>query len=337
MKNTKSRLQDESNRRETLRLMGAAGVSALVGCAGDGSPGESAMSGDGAAGGPDDARPSAPGACEARPLSVIPLPEQAPATTGMLDVSGVKLWYWDTGGSGKPVVFLHAASGSGQSWSYQQPVFARAQYRAVGYSRRGAPNSDPGTPTNNGTASGDLHALVEHLRIDKFHAVAIAAGGAVAFDYALSHPERLLSLTIACSLGGVTDPQYGALIGGLRPMGFSAMPAEFRELGPCYRASNAEGVKKWAEHATAVEAGTRHPQPNANQLNWANLERITVPTMLMTGDADLWMPPAVLRTVAGHVRGSEIAVIPECGHAPHWERPDVFNAIVLAFVQKHSR
>jgi pimeloyl-ACP methyl ester carboxylesterase len=335
MKTDKTRSQNETNRRETFRLLGAAGVAILVGCGGDGPPGETAEGGGAEAACCTNDAP-APGPSDALPLSVIPVPEQTPATTGTVDVSGVRLWYWDTGGPGTPVVFLHAASGSGQSWPYQQPVFAQAQYRVVGYSRRGSLNSDPGTPTDNGTASGDLHALIEHLGISKFHAVAVAAGGGVAFDYALSHPERLLSLTISSSLGGVTDSDYSTLIGGLRPMGFRDMPAEFRELGPSYRAANPEGLAIWAEHAAQVEASTSYPQPNANEITWAKLEGLTVPTLLMTGDADLWMPPAVLRIFAKHLPDNETAVIAESGHAPHWERPDIFNPTVLAFLQKHS-
>ena len=47
-----------------------------------------------------------------------------------------------------------------------------------------------------GIASEDLHNLIEFLGIKKSHAVGSAAGGGVAADYAVSHPDRLLSLVI---------------------------------------------------------------------------------------------------------------------------------------------
>ena len=50
---------------------------------------------------------------------------------------GVDLWYNDTGGSGTPVLFLHAASGTCDSWVYQEPVFTAAGYRCIAYDRRG--------------------------------------------------------------------------------------------------------------------------------------------------------------------------------------------------------
>lgn len=43
-------------------------------------------------------------------------------------VPGARLYYLDTGGSGTPVVFMHAATGSYQSWGYQIPAFTAAGY-----------------------------------------------------------------------------------------------------------------------------------------------------------------------------------------------------------------
>ena len=44
---------------------------------------------------------------------------------GMAELPGTRLGYWDTGGNGTPVVFLHPASGSALVWLYQQPIFAK--------------------------------------------------------------------------------------------------------------------------------------------------------------------------------------------------------------------
>ncbi len=131
------------------------------------------------------------------PLTPIPIPEQAPATQGIAELPGTRLGYWDTGGNGTPVIFLHPASGSALIWLYQQPVFAQAGYRVIGYSRRNYYNSELAPADNPGIASADLHNLSEFLGVKKFHAVSSAAGGSVAADYAFSHPERLLSLTVS--------------------------------------------------------------------------------------------------------------------------------------------
>ena len=42
----------------------------------------------------------------------VPVPPQAPAQEGLVDVGGARLWYWDTGGPGQPVILLHAGTHS---------------------------------------------------------------------------------------------------------------------------------------------------------------------------------------------------------------------------------
>ena len=147
----------------------------------------------------------------------VPLPQQVPVNEGRTKLPGTTLWYWDTGGQGPAVILLHAASGSGAFWGYQQPVLAKAGYRVISYSRRGYLKSDPGDPNDPGIASEDLHNLVGFLDLEKFHAVGLAAGGIVATDYALSHPERLLSLTLTSTIIGVTDKELPRSLQHLPP------------------------------------------------------------------------------------------------------------------------
>ncbi|TYK44335.1 alpha/beta fold hydrolase [Actinomadura decatromicini] len=271
------------------------------------------------------------------PLPIIPIPPQAPATEGYAPVPGGRVWYWDTGGHGTPIVLLHAYSGSAESWPYQQPYLAKAGFRVIGYSRRGHFKSDAPPADNPGTGAGDLHALVEHLGIRKFHAVGVAAGGGVALDYALSHPERLLGLVISGSLTGAQDQDYKDMLKRLRPPGFAEMPADFIELGPSYRAVNVAGTAAWVDIHHRARNSTVD-QGNENTFTWADVkQRVRVPTLLLWGDADLYSPPSVQRIMASHFRDVETVVANECGHAPQWERSDVYNPVLRAFVRKHSR
>lgn len=267
-----------------------------------------------------------------------PAPAQAPATDGIATLpGGARLWYWDTGGPGDPVILLHAATGSAASWEYQQPVLAKAGYRVIAYSRRGSYKSEASAPNNPGTGSGDLHELAEHLKLDRFHLVATAAGGFIALDYAVSHPERLLSLVVANSLGGVQDENFRKTLQHLLPPTFSQLPADFRELGPSYRAGYRPGVDRWTELHEMAGAKMGQPQPTVNKLTWAALESLRVPTLLLTGDADLYMPPSQLREFARHLQGSEMTVINEVGHSGYWEQPEVFNAELLRFMGQHRK
>ena len=55
----------------------------------------------------------------------------------------------------------------------------------------------------------------------------------------------------------------------------------------------------------------------------------------MTGDADLYTPPSVLRMFTARMPHAETAVIVETGHSSYWENSQAFNAVVLAFIRKH--
>ena len=275
----------------------------------------------------------------AAPVSFTPqpIPQQAPAQVQLVQVPGARLACWDTGGAGPVVVFVHPATGSAHMWLYQQPVFAAAGYRVIGWSRRGHLGSDPVDPAAPGSASDDLRQVLDHFGVEACHVVAAAAGGAISFDFALSHPQRLRSLTIASSVGGALDPDFLAANQRLRPEGFDALPAEFREIGPSYRAANPAGVEAWRALEHAAVSGLRIGQKPRNRITFAALESLRVPVLLMSGDADLWMPPALTRRYAAHLPAAELLVVPEVGHAIYWEAPATFNAEVLAFIGRHRR
>ena len=275
-------------------------------------------------------------ALPANPVVRVPIPPQVPAKEGIATLSGARIGYWETEGDGLAVVLVHPATGSANIWVYQQPVFARAGYRVIAFSRRGYANSDPVPKANPGSASSDLHNLVEFLRVRKFHLVGSAAGGQISIDYALSHPERLYSLTLACAVGGVTDKEYTEMAERIRPPGYADMPAEFRELSPSYRAINPEGTKKWAELEHGAITGNRFGQTNVNAITLASLAGLKVPTLVIGGDTDLGAPPPMLRMYAAKIPGAELRIVPEGGHSLYWEQPELFNRTLLDFFGKHS-
>jgi pimeloyl-ACP methyl ester carboxylesterase len=251
---------------------------------------------------------------------------------------GVRLWYIDSGGSGVPVVFMHAATGSVRNWEYQVTPFTGAGYRFIAFDRRGWGRTviDPSGPQP-GTAADDLNALMTHLGIDRFHLVGTAAGGFVALDYAVSFPQRLRSVVMANSIGGVQDEDYLELGRRLRPASFNALPPDLRELGPSYRAANPDGTRRWLEleRMSRPEEARPPAQTQKNRMTFALVETITVPTLLLTGGADLYAPPPLLKLFAARIKNAESVIVPEAGHSSYWEQPDVFNGSILGFIRRH--
>lgn len=270
-----------------------------------------------------------------------PLRQNQPAggaTEAYASLPGVRLFYRDTGGRGTPVVFMHSATGSSAVWEHQIPAFTKAGYRVIALDRRGWGRSVADqTGPQPGTAADDLVALLDHLKIDRIHLVGTAAGGFVAVDFTLSFPQRLRSVVIANSIGGVQDEEYLDLGRRLRPPEFTAMPPEVRELGPSFRAANPEGTRRWIEFEhTSRPEGPRSPaQPMRNRITFSLLETIKVPTLLLTGGADMFAPPPVLKLFTARIKHAETAIVPEAGHSSYWEQPDVFNRAVLTFIGIH--
>lgn len=264
-----------------------------------------------------------------------PVPPQVPAAEMLVDVGTAKLSAWDTGGTGETVVLIHPGTGSSAIWGYQQPVLARAGYRVIAYSRRGHGKSERGPQDDPATAVDDLTVLLDALGVGRFHAVGSAAGGYVPPDFAISDPQRLLSITLACTHGGVTDPDFRRRIGAMLPRPFADMPAGFRELGPSYRAGNPEGVKEWEALEHAARPAPPPPLKARNPLPWSAIESIRTPALLIAGGADLYMPVPLVLEYASHLRDARTVVIAESGHSAYWEQPQAFNQALLEFLKRN--
>ena len=254
------------------------------------------------------------------------------------EIPGGRLWFKEFGRYGTPVVFLHAASGTTDSWVYQEPVFTESGYRCIAYDRRNWGRSDSMiSGAGPGSASDDLEALAVQLGLDRFHLVSTAAGGIVGLDFALEYPQRVISLVVSSSFTGVQDPSYLEVQHRLRPPEIQNLPIVLREVGPSYRAINPEGTARWLE----IEEGRRHQiSPEAAQsprspMTYARLATMKTPVLMLAGGADLLSPPAMMRLVAAHIPDCRFETVPEAGHAAFWEQPEIWNRLVLEFIGEH--
>ena len=265
-----------------------------------------------------------------------PIPDQVPVTEGFATVPGAKLWYWDTGGDGEPLVLCHPGSQSSQIWLYQQPALAEAGYRVIAYSRRGHYKSDRGSDEDRGTSVGDLAALLDFLGLVKAHVLGAAAGGITAMGFAVAHPARVISLVLA---GTIFSPEEEAWRTLYQRLGLASVrqsvSTEFLELGPSYRALNPEGVARFVELEHTAKPNGVIRQPLGVTVNWAAMKRLRVPVLLLTGEADLYAPPPLQRMIAAHLPKHEMFTLREVGHAPYWEEPAEFNRLVLSFLRRH--
>ncbi len=173
-------------------------------------------------------------------LTMAGMASGAEAAGAYAALPGVKLWFTDTGGSGVPLVMLHANTGNSDIWEGQVGAFARAGYRAIAFDRRGWGRSvaEPATGPQPGTIAGDLDALADYLKLDRFHLLGIAGGGFAALDYAAWRGERLRSLVIGASTGQIADPEIAGFAARIEIPGIRKLPPVYLEVSPSYRGAN---------------------------------------------------------------------------------------------------
>ena len=116
--------------------------------------------------------------------------------------------YYEEGGSGIPVVFVHEFAGDYRTWESQVRYFARC-YRCIAYNARGYPPSDvpaDGKHYSQDRARDDIRAVLDALKIDKAHIVGLSMGGFAALHFGFTYPHRARSLVVAgCGYGTAPD------------------------------------------------------------------------------------------------------------------------------------
>ena len=253
------------------------------------------------------------------------------------NLPGVRLAYRDSGGSGVPIVLLHANTGTSASWQPQFDGFVAAGYRTIAFDRRGWGESvaDPHSGPQPASVAEDLAALVDHLALPPFHLLGVAGGGFVALDYAAWRQDSLRSLTVAASTGSFSEEVMLKASQNLMFDGFRELPESFREIGPSFRAAEPERVRVWA-HAQerARQPGTEF-QPLRTPNTFAKVAQIRIPMLAITASADLYAPPTLMARWLRHIPHAEVVSIADAGHSVPMEQPELFNRAVLAFLARH--
>jgi len=254
---------------------------------------------------------------------------------------GIKLYYEEVG-SGTPVIFVHEFAGDVRSWEPQLRCFGR-RYRSIAYNARGFPPSDvpdSGEQYSQARARDDIRAVLDGLGIAKAHIVGLSMGGFATLHFGFAYPDRALSLAIGgCGYGAERDrraqfiEESEATAARFEELG-TAKTAEGYTLGPTrvqYQNKDPRGWREFAgqlaEHSSRGSAltlrGVQARRPSLYDLT-AEMAKITVPTLIMTGDED-WacLEPGIL--MKKNILSAGLVVMPNCGHAINLEDPDAYN------------
>jgi len=261
---------------------------------------------------------------------------------------GVGLYY-EVAGDGIPLVFVHEFAGEAVSWELQVRCFAR-RYRTIGFNARGYPPSDVPADVSaysQDRAADDIRGVLDGLGIRQAHVCGLSMGGYATLHFGLRYPARALSLVVAgAGYGSVASErerfrQDSAFTAKrLEDDGMKAV-AEFYAQGPTrvqFMDKDPRGWREFAERLAAGSArghaltlrGVQMNRPSVYELG-DRLEKLEVPTLIMTGDEDEpCLEPALY--LKRKIPTAGLVVLPKSGHTINLEEPEMFNRAVLDFL-----
>ncbi len=272
-------------------------------------------------------------------------------------VGDVELYY-EEHGSGDPLLLVMGLAADSTAWLFQLPAFS-ARYRTIVFDNRGVGRSSkPAGPYTIKQMGDDAAGLLAALGIDRAHVVGVSMGGMIAQELALQHPERVRSLVLACTypepdeevrlgrassvaqLGGSVDASGVATIdmATLDPMMIfsTLLPKVF---SPTFLQTQLPtlmqlfgGALQWG---FSIEAIMAQVDAVMGHKSTDRLRHITAPTLVLTGDADLLIPPANSDVIAKEIPGATLVKIPGGTHGFNFETPELFNGAVLEFLAAH--
>src|SRR5256712_8185116 len=112
-----------------------------------------------------------------------------------LDVNGIKLYY-ETHGTGRPLILLHGGLGAIEMFGPNLPALAQGrQVIAVDLQGHGR-TADIDRPLSVALMADDIAALIKHLGLASADVMGYSLGGGVALQTAIRHPEVVRKLVV---------------------------------------------------------------------------------------------------------------------------------------------
>jgi pimeloyl-ACP methyl ester carboxylesterase len=242
---------------------------------------------------------------------------------------GLQIAYDDIPGTeGRPMFLVHGfASNRSENWRRLgwYGAFERKRIGVVAMDCRGhGESAKPHEPQAYGRVAmaGDLHALAEHRKIERFHLMGYSMGARIALAAALSKPERIATLT----LGGVGGKLFDRPDVSGNPMADAMEAADPESISDPMLKSFRRFADEQGEDRLALAAFTRSGD---RLLEKAELATLKVPVLVIAGAQDeLAGDPQALSDVFPDGRA---VTIPGCDHfsaIPH----ALYKATVFDFL-----
>ena len=233
---------------------------------------------------------------------------------------------WERHGSGEPLLLIQGLGYARWGWEPVVEPLARS-FEVLVFDNRGIGESDaPPGPYTAAELAGDAVQVLDEAGIERAHVVGTSLGGMIAQELALTHPERVARLVLACTTPGgprahpMPQPTVDLMLAraSLREFTENALaPADRPDLVErilVHRERAAQGFEAWSAQAAAgagFDASER-------------LGGLAAPTLVQHGDGDLVVDPRNAELLVELIPDARLSVYEGGGHLFFWQEPERF-------------
>ncbi len=283
----------------------------------------------------------------------VELVQRVPFQT--IQVNNHRVAYLDVG-EGNPIILIHGFGGSMWHWEYQYPLLAKS-HRVIIPDLIGSGLSDkPESIYSPDHLVKFFLEFMNKLGIPRATLIGNSMGAGLAMAMALDHPEYVDRLVLISGFPAkieesVASPQYRQFLLNRPPLWLVNIGNQFAGRGTTERFLKEIIHRPELISPLIVERSFQNRRrgdvlsPLYSLLDhihtWEErygqrLNQISHPTLLLWGDHDRVFPLKVGQQVKTLLPQSEWQVIPQSGHLPQWENPQVVNPLILSFVEGTS-
>ena len=252
------------------------------------------------------------------------------------DSAGARIYY-ESEGSGDAVLFAHGAGGNAGIWFEQVAEFAD-RYQTIAFDHRTFARSaaDPAT-ISPAQFRDDALAVLDAAGAERAHVVAQSMGGWTALRLLLDCPDRVRSVVLSGTPGGLENRQ----------------PTESAKNLTTSDDRGTSGVMATMSRATAGDPSRMQLYQAINAFNTEftmtslrslgatefiitrdMVAEVAQPVLFIAGAEDPLFPAELLESYVPWFPDARIEVVQDAGHSPYFEQPAVFNRLLADFLTR---